>query len=188
MTCRHTQSLLEDYVDQELTKSQCDEIDAHLAVCDICQEKFHQAIKLKETLSSIETVDPGQNYWDETTQIILARTAQSDMISNVEKIHIEQYRSAKISFVRSAVSFVVAIFVLSSAVFFGSMKNNQQSATEIKTEIILSAEILEHLNNVNEIIFTKNEQARLTRGMFLLGTPGMLGRSALISDLLTLKE
>ncbi len=188
MTCRHTLSLLEDYVDQELTISQRDEIDAHLAICEICQKKFHQATKLKETLSNFETIDPGQNYWDETTQLILARTAQSDIIANVGRISLEQYCSTKGAFLRSVASFIVALFVLGSAIFFGSIQTNKQQITEIKTEIILSAEILEHFNNVNEIIFTKNEQARLTRGIFLLGTPGMLGRSALVSDLLTLKE
>lgn len=188
MTCRHTQSLLEDYVDQELTISQRDEIDSHLARCNICQKKFHQATKLKETLSNLETGDPGQNYWDETTQIILARTAQNDLIANIERIPVEQYHYTKSAFVRSMASFVVALFVLSSAIFFGSTQSQQQPITKIETEIVLSAELLEHLNYVNEIIFTKNEQARLTRGMFLLGTPGMLGRSALVSELLILKN
>lgn len=188
MTCRHTQSLLEDYVDQELTISQHDEIEVHLAHCEMCRNLFHQATKLKESLSTFDVVDPGQNYWDETTQIILAKTAQSDFSTHVDQTPIEQYRSTKSALIRATASFAVALLVLGSAIFFGSMQSQQQPITNIKTEIIVSAELLEHLKHVNEIIFTKNEQARLTRGIFLLGSPGMLGRSALVSELLTFKE
>ena len=76
MICQHALSLLDDFLDNELASSTAAEVKSHLDGCTTCRQAYDESRRLKELLRQKRNRDPGQDYWLETSQLILARTVQ----------------------------------------------------------------------------------------------------------------
>jgi anti-sigma factor RsiW len=78
MTYRHTSHLHGDYLDGDLSADQRAELDRHLAECKRCRDDFEKLKKLKMTLESIESPDPGDDYFDNMLAIVDANAKAFD--------------------------------------------------------------------------------------------------------------
>ncbi len=186
MTCRHTMSLLEKFVDKELDQIQLSEIEQHLDSCLECNSEFREATRLKEMMTNIKVSLPGEIYWNETTDLILAKIENP-----IPRDHSNQrtydVTQTKHSLLRAVVSFGVSLLVLFSAIWIGSFQEpNLTIISNDDQKIFVTTSLLNLNKNSNYTVLTKEEQTRLTRGMLMIGAPGYLGRSAMIMDLVSL--
>ncbi len=185
MTCRHAKSLLEDYIDGDLELDQSAEVDSHLNICEECRGEYHQALQLKEFLENQPTFDPGEDYWRETTELILARTeaSPSERVAPENRSPIGDTGRATLA--RAAVSFAVSLGVLVSAVVIGSMQPAQiADSTDIDNPFVMTASVRDAVGTSGNELLTAAESSRLARGTLLLGAPGMLGKGIAFRELL----
>ncbi|MDF1544151.1 MAG: anti-sigma factor [bacterium] len=191
MTCRHTLSLLDDFLDGSLPDSDVIALNRHLDQCESCRQEIHQAKAVKENLEKLPAQEPGEEYFEEASRLILARTGHLNRIENArsfpayDKSAAYQLSEAKTAFLRSAVSFIIALFVLSSAVYIdtqapGQLTENQRP----QSKLYVSVDLTELQNADNEIIVTVAEQNKIARGMLLMGPPGSLGRGPTLNQIL----
>ena len=185
MTCRHAKSLLEDYIDGDLTLDECAEIDSHRDICDKCRAEYDQALQLKDLLEIQTTFDPGEDYWRETTELILARTEASPR----ERVSSEDRRplwaTGRATLARAAASFAVSLGVLASAVVIGSRQPAQiADSTFIDSPFVMTAAVKDAVGSPGNELLTAAESSRLARGTLLLGAPGMLGKGIAFRELL----
>jgi len=84
MTDRHSIHLHGDYVDGELSPIEKSDVDAHIASCESCREDLERLTRLKASLATLTTPDPGIEYFDNLTDRIAARTtnaARDDVVA-----------------------------------------------------------------------------------------------------------
>jgi len=74
MFCRQVQSHLDDYILNQISKELSDEIDNHLKKCLDCQKQLDNNRQIITALKSIATPDPGDFYWQQLENSVLART------------------------------------------------------------------------------------------------------------------
>ena len=192
MTCRHTQTLLEDFLDGDLDSADADLFSRHAEQCSECRIKLEEAKKLREQLKSHTVPDPGERYFEETTRLILSRTGSlnrdglSRRISAPPSVPInDSYIDAKAAFIRSVVSFAMAVLVLVSAIYIGTNSpDSTATADQTGTGYYVSVDLSNLLNADREKIVTAAEQNRISRGMLLMGAPGALGRGPVLSQML----
>jgi anti-sigma factor (TIGR02949 family) len=100
MTCQHARSLLEDYVDGEITGSDAEQLEHHLETCSNCRAEYESSLHIKSILSNQLIREPSNQYWDDVTQLILARTVEAEYVPE-ERPAIEDGREyQKTRFVR----------------------------------------------------------------------------------------
>lgn len=75
MTYRHTTHLHGDYLDGELSPEQMEFVRHHLSICEKCRDDLDQLKRLNLVLKGTEIPDPGDDYFESVTDVILARTA-----------------------------------------------------------------------------------------------------------------
>ena len=179
MTCQSTLALLEDFVDKELTTEQQAQIEKHITACDKCRAEYESAIVLKELLQNRKTPDPGQDYWLETTSLIRARTVDSIAPPSEATGAVDRRSYDRNAFVRSLVSVAASLVILFSALLLGS--THKQHLADIGTTeapVFVSVPLEEVVASDNITIVTVEEKALVSKGMLLLGAPGILGRFA----------
>ncbi|UCE25283.1 MAG: zf-HC2 domain-containing protein [Candidatus Zixiibacteriota bacterium] len=177
MTCHDALTLLEDYVDQELSAGTEAQLKKHFAECAGCRREFDSALLLKELLGQHKPRDPGEDYWSETTALIRARTTES-LRQSTRVTDITASRSLERgAFTRSLVSVAASLVVLFSAILLGT-GHEQRLARINATEppVYIAAALEEVVDSDNTVIVTRDENERLTHGMLLLGAPGSIGR------------
>jgi hypothetical protein len=179
MTCQSALALLEDFVDKELAPQQEAKIREHIAACDKCRAEFEETLILKGRLRLKKTPEPGEDYWLETAGLIRARTTDSIApLQNVETV-VQRRSHDRDAFVRSLVSVAASLVILFSALLLGS-SHRQHLATlgASSPPIFVSMPLEEVVASDNISIVTVEEQAMVSKGMLLLGAPGILGRFA----------
>ena len=75
MTYRHTIHLHGDYLDGDLSPDQKDQIKRHLDTCAECRQDLEKLRRLTQALHAIEGPDPGDAYFENLTDLVMARTA-----------------------------------------------------------------------------------------------------------------
>lgn len=183
MTCRHAISLLEDYVDNELSAEQTALVEQHVSSCLRCREHFTKSKLLKERMSGFFAPPRSAEQWEQTTQLILARSQEPPPA--FYRVQRDRTSQARYGLIRSAVSLAVSIFVLVSAMLIGSNHQDQISdSNQPDIPFLVTASLYPEMK-LDRTVITVAEQEQLTKGMLLLGPPGCLGRSLLLADLLT---
>jgi hypothetical protein len=185
MTCRHAKSLLEDYIDGDLAPHQCAEVDSHLDICEECRGEFRQAQRLKESLENQPSFDPGEDYWRETTEMILARTEVSVPTSASREKPRSYQAIGQLALVRAAVSFAVSLGVLMSAIVIGSRHpDSVADSVIIEYPFVITASIRNDVGASNNEVLLAAESSRLARGTLLFGAPGMVGKGIAFKELM----
>ena len=173
MICQHALSLLDDFLDNELASSTAAEIKSHLDDCTACRQTYDESRYLKELLKQKRNRDPGQDYWLESSQLILAKTVQQN--GPEERYTISKASSdPRGSFVQALVSLAASLVILVSALIVGMNQNHAPDAVTRGGPVLFGSSVYQQLNTGNFII-TEDEQQRLAKGMLLLGPPGLLG-------------
>jgi anti-sigma factor RsiW len=177
MTCHDALTLLEDYVDSDLPADKEDLVREHLASCATCRQEVDETVLLKELLRHHKPQDPGEDYWLETTRLILARTTESISLNVLPVSVADSQAKRRQAFMRSVVSVAASLVVLFSALLLGSGQEQRLARLgSAQPPVFVSAPLDEIVGTDNTIIVTRDENDRLARGMLLIGAPGTLGR------------
>lgn len=169
MTCSEAGLLLDDYLDRELPPEIATQVAAHLEGCPACREEYAGSVRLKELLGSAEVPPPPETYWEEVTDLILARTVENDGVVDLQR-HLGKQRQ---SFYRSLVSVAASLAIFFVALWFGPGLNlGAVSASRSGQDVTGAAQEVNRAG-VTEELFSRMEQDRIAGGVLLVGSPGM---------------
>lgn len=177
MTCHHALTLLEEYVDKELSPQQEAQVKQHFDSCTRCREELDATILLKELMKSSRTPDPGEAYWTETTRLIKARTIEAPGQTSISTSVLDQRAQQRKALYRSIVSVAASLAILFSALLVGFGQQERLARIDASQPPVLYAAALEELvGSDNTVYVSREENTRIAQGMLLLGAPGFLGR------------
>ncbi len=177
MTCHDALTLLEEYVDKELPIDKETLLNKHFEGCSGCRQELEAALLLKELLQSHTPPDPGEAYWSETTRIIIARTVETPRTDTVVTSIADRNTMQRTALFRSVVSVAASLVILFSALLLGSGQEERMARLEVsRPPVLYAASLDEVIGSDNTVILTREENARIARGMLLMGAPGILGR------------
>lgn len=177
MTCHQALALLEDYVDSELPTHIAAELAQHLDKCSECREEYQSSIHLTRLLRQKTVPMPAEDYWANTSALILARTTELSRTVDARLSTAEEYALRRNAFVRSLVSVAASLIILFSAIAIGSEKHQllaRFGGTDTPLYVIAPEENPADSDN---LIMAQNSSSEfLAKGMILLGSPGSIGR------------
>ncbi|MBD3401787.1 hypothetical protein GF420_02745 [candidate division GN15 bacterium] len=185
MTHRHIRSLLGDYVDSELSEDDKAAVERLLAESAELRSEYEQTSRLKELLRHKHTPDPGEAYFDELSQLILARTVQTrstvDQTADPAGSTADQRRM----FVRSLLSAAVSLMLFFAAIMIGSQQPAPASGVrQPSAGVFLAGAAAEQVGELTPVMATREERTSVTKGIFLLSPPGSIGRLSGLQELL----
>ena len=184
MDCRHALPLIGSLVDNELNEAETARLKKHIDECNRCRQEFEETVHLREILSQSRITDPGQQYWSETTSLILARTTEQAHYAQGHQASRKTRHYGQVTLIRSIMSVVASITILFIALSIGSSLKEQQVAHYVRNSPLLAtADLRDVLEIEHYPIYTAQDQINLARGALLLGMPGSLGRFASLPDL-----
>ncbi len=174
MTFTHIGSLLDDYLDQALPDAVAREVTAHLESCAACRSEHEEALRLRALMAGYQTPAPPPDYWDEVAGLILARTVEDrtelvDIPTEAARAKRERYQ-----LYRSIAAVAASLVVLFSALLVGPESPigiPGQLASERQTEspeALLASSV-----SKSSDLFSEDEQALITGGMIMVGSPGL---------------
>ena len=85
-TCRETRSLLDDYLEGNVSGKTLEGLKSHLRVCAGCGQTFSLAVRLAVAGKSDTGADPGPGYWDRFLPRIEARIRENQTASGGRRI------------------------------------------------------------------------------------------------------
>lgn len=184
MTHKSLLSLLEDFVDGELSDEDAERVRAMLAESPDIRTEYELSKLVRGILHNKGSYDPGDTYFDELTELIRARTIQRTREEHT-RISPSVTRSERRAFVRSLVSAVASLILLFTALFIGSKRdlftaNMNRGGQEIMTTAEVSAELATFQTELGSV----EQRQNLGQGMFLLSPPGMASRFLVLPDYL----
>ena len=128
--------------------------------------------------------DPGEEYWNEVSSLIMAKTidtpSEETVIINLE----QQKKRNKNAFYRSLVSVAASLLIFFTSLIYGSYQDkplvvdNSTSISNLKNSVMSESE-----ESDNSIILTQEEQRTIIKGIILIGSPGHIGQYRILSDL-----
>jgi hypothetical protein len=191
MTCHQAVPLLDDYLDGELSPQQVADLERHLAACPACRSELEtvRSVRdlLKQSREEIALPDPGVDYWNQSENLILAKTIETSSQTESDQLRITRIagQSSTGTLVRSMMLFAASLVLMISALYLGSQR--QQFSTTIdrpNSPVLVAASASPSIGSDNGLILTLEEKNSLVRGMFALGAPGPIGRYTTIADLM----
>lgn len=190
MTCHQAVSLLDIYLDGELTPPLSVELERHLASCPACTLELESAKKLRELLKQSREnstpPEPRPDYWTETESLILARTVEASAAAS-ERTTVTSLTNGQGTgaLVRSLMLFAASLVLMIGAIYVGSQRQELARVTiNEHSPVLIAASATGTFGEDNGLVLTKEEKNSLVRGMFALGAPGPVGRYTTIADLL----
>lgn len=184
MTCAQAVSRLDDLVDSELSPEVADGVRAHIDSCRECQREYEITLRLKELLRSARTPDPGGEYFQEATELILGRSVGND--PTPEDISPQQIKSVRQqAFWRAVLSVAASLAILFAAILIGSSEDYEAARQQTAAAPVLATtDIRGLIGPESSRIFTREDQLRLARGALLIGSPSFVARFAGIPDMM----
>lgn len=173
MTCLYPLSLLEAYIDSEMPAGETLVLEEHLKDCHRCQSEIESIKKLKKLLQNNRVKQPNAEYWDQTKDLILAKTVESDSWNKSASIQNIKTRS---DFMRSLISVAASLMLLGSALLIGVKTDNNMAVIAQEGPVYALTPIEEKVDYDQTIIVSETEQINMIKGMLLMGAPGALGR------------
>ncbi len=175
MFCRQVQSHLDDYILNQINKELFDQIDNHLKECLDCRKRLQTNKQLILELQSIKTPDPGDYYWQQIEESILAKT----LGVNNEKAELpDRVKAEPISIIQRYLIPLAASFVLlfGAIMLFNSIQSQTQfssQATNGSSPYILAEKSAELSEKSDSQIFTA----------IVAAAPGSLGRHLIFTNI-----
>lgn len=174
MTYRPLLALLEDSVDKELSPEDAAELRRLLEASPDLQADLAASVRLKELLSSLAVPDPGAAYYDELTELILARTTGVGLVDTVQRVRpVDETADERGMFVRSLASAVASIFLFFAAIFVGSQGEWTIASMKGDSGRLVTVAVAQQLGRPDFALVTAADRDRISQGMFLLSPPGL---------------
>jgi anti-sigma factor RsiW len=187
MTCPEAQSLLEDYLDKELPETTATAVAEHLKECARCRSELEASQRINQLLKEIRSPEPDPDYWDEVQSLILARTVERDSPISVLSEN-ERRNRARASLYQSLLAVAASLIIFFAALMAGSVEAPARAEAPDQSEGILTkASLVAMACEETDSEACQAEQARLERGMLLMGRPGLLGGSTELAGTLGIK-
>lgn len=185
MTCLEFRSILDRYVDRELSAEEKRRADEHLTGCEACREELASQQSLKRLMSSyVPPIQPPDDYWDQARDRVLAKTVLIADREQEQTGALVENRSY-MPVMRSVLSVAASIALLAIALVLGSRHNRPAVILGNQTnQIIVTADIAELLKSPDGGPLTLGDQRRIGQASILLGGPGMAGRFNFLPGLL----
>jgi len=184
MTCRDALSLLDDFIDNDLSPEQSSEVRGHLDQCDVCRAEYGRSIRFKSLLGQSPVPEPSEEYWSEVTAIIQARTV--DSVPLIRERATDDRGNGRRTLVRSAVVFAASAVLLISTLLVSHKRGERVQTPDWQGQVYVSVHLAEKMNRPLSDYLTKQDQARIAGGTLIVGTPSMVGRySSLAGIVLT---
>ncbi|MBN1212225.1 MAG: zf-HC2 domain-containing protein [candidate division Zixibacteria bacterium] len=184
MTHRHITDVIDDYIDEELDISTAEEVRRHLEQCRTCRAEYELALRLRNILSGNSAPDPGEDYFNEVSALISAKTVETyqteTAVTNLE----QQRRNNKRAFYRSLVSVAASLVIFFTALIFGSTQNKPVTVNVLSYQGTSRVAAATENDDNDNVILTPAEQRNLIKGIILLGSPGHFEQCGILSDLL----
>lgn len=176
MLCRQVQSHLDDFILNQLDKEINDQINNHLKECLDCQKQLEKNRQLIAALKSLPTPDPGDYYWQQMEDSILARTVGEN---RQESKLPEQVKIGPIGLMQRYLIPLAASIVL----LFGSLlySNSDQKSIRIDAQSADAVSSYIMAENNPEVSDRLNSQVFTT---IVATAPGSLGRHLIIADII----
>lgn len=182
MTCHEAQAQLDDYIDGALNRDDSARMAEHLSRCRECRDEYDAALRLLNLMRGSRVVDPGHDYWPETTALILARTSEArSEPGGTDDAWVR--REHRRSFVRAALSLAASVALLVGALSIGPYRDQlTASSTRIGSERpLLIANSVRRQLPAGEWTVPSDDETRLACSMLLMGSPGLPGRVPLLA-------
>jgi hypothetical protein len=148
MTYRHTLHLHGDYLDGDLSPQQETLVEKHVSECPRCREDLEKLKKLTQTLKEIQAPDPGDNYFRQLNDTLMARTASvapAETSSSKSSREIQSGRRILMTLIRLA----AAITLLFMA-FYISDFNQERQTTRWTQHLMKQTDYVSSEINVSE--------------------------------------
>ena len=185
MTCSLARSLLDDYADRELPANTKSALEDHLEVCPACRAEYDEVLALTSALSGFTQPEPQQEYWAEVSELILARTVESDrpVVALTESEIKARDRS---SLYRSVLALAASVMIFAASLWLGSsgpvglpsFSERGRAGSEQSSQVAVSSQ--------TSSTISIDEQALIASSMLLVGAPGMFASPTEMSSLLGL--
>ncbi|MEK7775288.1 MAG: zf-HC2 domain-containing protein [Candidatus Zixiibacteriota bacterium] len=175
MLSRQLTLLIEAYVDGDLTPDKRAEAEKVLAESEECRQYHRQMVVLRNLLKSSTPKDPGEDYWQESADLIFAKT------SNREPVYVpgkETPQPVSTGFRRAVYSAVVSLSVLITALSLGSKQPVNYAVVRMDNSEYLAATDVREKLSITDEMNAQVETARLAGSSILIGSPGSVGRAA----------
>ena len=183
MTCRKIQALLENYIDDEVTKQQAELVEKHIKECKNCRAEHDDLVLLKELLANQKISPTDEEYWDETNRIIMARTIEAEN-DTVNIISVEQEKSRKKdAFYKSLISVAASLFILATSVLLGNSQDEQSFSKEFTVDKPVFSIVPKEKKEQSFEYVNDDSRIKQIGSRIILGAPGMLGRSGVLMEL-----
>jgi len=174
MTHRPLLALLEDSVDKELSPDEAAELKRLLEASPDLRADLKASVRLKELLGQLAVPDPGPAYYDELTELVLARTAGTGEFESLQRVSASaDPANERGLFVRSLFSAVASIFLFFAAIFVGSQSHWSIASLTGEHGRLVTVAVAQQLERPNFALVTQDERNRISQGMFLLSPPGL---------------
>jgi hypothetical protein len=184
MTHRSLLSLLEDFVDGELSDEDAERVRAMIAESPNIRSDYELSRLVKGLLHSKGSYDPGDAYFDELTELIRARTTRGTGIES-ERISARVASSERRAFARSLISAVASLILLFTALFIGSKRDLLiTDMNQGDQGVVITADVSRELKTFRTELGSVEQRQNLGQGMFLLSPPGMASRFLVLPDYL----
>lgn len=174
MTNRPLLALLEDSVDKELSPAEVAELERLLEESADLRDDLAASVRLRELLRQFAVPDPGPAYYDELTQLVLARTAGTGVVEPMQRVRpVAGPAEERGMFVRSLASALASIFLFFAAIFVGSQSHWSIASMTGEHGRLVTVAVAQRLEQPQFALVTKAERDRISQGMFLLSPPGL---------------
>lgn len=180
MTCLQCKLLIDDFADNTLDPELATQLNEHILLCDSCKQELETTGHLKELLNNTVSVNPGDIYFEETANLIFARTIEKNNWQNLQNQKSpEKIRS---EFSRALISTAAALIIFAISIIIGTSDTKFAQNNPAESPIFVMTPVEQMIEQNNSPIFTKTEQLNHIQGMLLISPPGMLGRLSVIHE------
>ncbi len=112
MTCLQYKPLIDDFADNNLAPELVTQLKEHIATCSDCKKELEATNHLKELLHKTTSHNPGELYFEETAELIIARTIEKDNWQENQK----SASKVRSEFSRALFSTAAALLLLAASI------------------------------------------------------------------------
>ncbi len=178
MTCLRYKPLIDDFADNNLAPELVTQLKEHFSTCSACKQELEATKNLKELLHNTTSHIPGDLYFEETAELIIARTIEKNNWQDNQK----PTSKVRSEFTRALFSTAAALLLLAASILIGTSDTNFAQNNPTESTIFVMTPVEQMIEPDNSPIFTKAEQLNHIQGMLLISPPGMLGRLSVIHE------
>jgi anti-sigma factor RsiW len=121
-------SLLNAYLDGELSVEQASSIDSHLKICNDCFHELSRLRQLKSSLADVISPNPGDEYFRQLQNRIMARTVEQNNTYTKNSNRRESLVSSGQNFLRTLIRLAAVVTLLFASFYAAQIVQQVQNS------------------------------------------------------------